>query len=57
VRWRAEPLTVIVPDTQTLEVEAMVLNCDIGGASEGHAATVKWMRFRSCAMAASSETC
>lgn len=37
----AEPLMIIVPNGQLLEVEAMVLNRDIGFVSEGQPATIK----------------
>jgi hemolysin D len=37
----AEELMIIVPKGQMLEVEAMVLNRDIGFVSEGQTATVK----------------
>ena len=36
-----DPLMVIVPLDQALEVEALVLNKDIGFVREGHASTVK----------------
>ena len=37
----AEQLMVIVPNGQSLEVEALVLNRDIGFVTEGQHATVK----------------
>jgi hemolysin D len=37
----AEPLMIIVPDDQPLEVEAMILNKDIGFIADGQVATVK----------------
>jgi hemolysin D len=37
----AEPLMIIVPQGQRLEVEAMVLNRDIGFVTEGQPATIK----------------
>lgn len=37
----AEPLMIIVPQRQRLEVEAMVLNRDIGFVTEGQPATIK----------------
>jgi hemolysin D len=41
----AEPLLVIVPDSEALEIEAKVLNKDIGWVADGQAARVKLEAF------------
>jgi hemolysin D len=41
----AQPLLAVVPDGEALEVEAMVLNKDIGFVKEGQSATIKIESF------------
>lgn len=50
----AQPLLVIVPEEDRLEVEAWVENKDIGSSTPGRRRRSRWMPFRSPATASST---